>query len=90
MKIIFKHSSSCPVSMRAKHEMDRFLKNNPLEIEYEIVDVINNRKRSDEIVEIYSIRHESPQVIILDENGHVKWHASHYTITEEHIKQALS
>jgi bacillithiol system protein YtxJ len=70
--------------------MDRFLKNNLLELEYEIVDVNNNRKRSNEISEIYGIRHESPQIIIIDENDHVKWHASHYSITEEHIKQAIS
>lgn len=90
MKIIFKHSSRCPISIRAKHEMDNFLKHNSLDIEYEFVDVIDNRRRSDEVEKIYVIRHESPQVIILDDNNHVLWHVSHNDITEEHIKQAVS
>jgi bacillithiol system protein YtxJ len=70
--------------------MDSFLKNNRGELEFEFVDVIDNRKRSDEIEEIYSIRHESPQVIILDDSGGVIWNASHYDITETSIREALS
>jgi bacillithiol system protein YtxJ len=90
MKIIFKHSTRCPISRRAKNEMDAFLKNNPGELEYELVDVIDNRKRSNEIEEMYDIQHESPQIIILDDNGSVIWNASHYDITESSIKEALS
>ena len=90
MKIIFKHSTRCPISRRAKNEMDAFLKNNPGKQEYEFVDVIDNRKRSNEIEELYGIQHESPQIIILDDNGSVIWNASHYDITESSIKEALS
>ena len=70
--------------------MDKFMKHNALILEYEFVDVIDNRRRSDEIAKIYNICHESPQVIIVDDNNHVLWHASHDAITEEHIKQAIS
>lgn len=90
MKIIFKHSTRCPISRRAKDEMDAFLKNNEGELEYEFVDVIDNRQRSNEIEEIYGIRHESPQVIILDDSGSVTWKASHRDITENNIREALS
>lgn len=90
MKIIFKHSTRCPISRRAKDEMDAFLKNNEGELEYEFVDVIDNRQRSNEIEEIFGIRHESPQVILLDDSGNVIWNASHRDITENSIREALS
>jgi bacillithiol system protein YtxJ len=70
--------------------MDRFLRDQSRELEYEFVDVIENRSRSNEVAEIYGIRHESPQVIILDDAGDILWHASHYDITEQSIGQAIS
>lgn len=90
MKIIFKHSYNCPISRRAKIEMDRFLRDQSRQLEYEFVDVNENRSRSNEVAERYGIRHESPQVIILDDAGDVRWHASHYDITEESLGQAIS
>ena len=89
MKLIFKHSDRCPVSRRAKVEVDKFLENNTRELEYEFVDVINNRPRSMEIAEQFGIRHESPQFILLDDNGSVRGHASHGAVTAERIKEEL-
>ena len=89
MKIIFKHSYKCPVSLRAKQEMDGFLKNNTAEIEFEMIDVIGSRQRSNEMAEKYGIRHESPQVIIVDDNDKVLWTASHREIREEKIKPLI-
>lgn len=90
MKIIFKHSYNCPISRRAKIEMDRFLRDQNTELEYEFIDVSENRARSNEVADRYGIQHESPQVIILDDAGDVRWHASHYDITEYSISQAIS
>jgi bacillithiol system protein YtxJ len=70
--------------------MDTFLKNNKQELEYEFVDVINNRERSNEIAEQFGIQHESPQIIILDDNKKVIWNASHRAITEESINNVIS
>ncbi len=70
--------------------MDRFLRNQSRELEYEFVAVNEDRSRSNEVAERYGIRHESPQVIILDDAGDVLWHASHYEITEDSISQAIS
>lgn len=89
MKIIFKHSYNCPISRRAKIEMDRFMRDQGRELEYEFIDVNENRSRSNEVAEKYGIRHESPQVIILDDAGEVLWHASHYDITEDSVGQAI-
>lgn len=90
MKIIFKHSYKCPISRRAKREMDAFLNSYKQGLEYEFVDVIDNRERSDEIAEQYGIQHESPQIIILDDKKKVIWDASHRAITEKSINKAIS
>lgn len=89
MKIYFKHSSQCPVSSRAKMEMDNFLKSKPGDIEYEFIDVLDNRSRSKEIVEQLGVEHESPQVIITGDNGQVLWTASHRRVTENNLLEAL-
>ena len=89
MKIYFKHSSQCPVSARAKMEMDHFLKNKPQDIDYEFIDVLDNRARANEIAEQLNVEHESPQIIITDDNGQVLWTASHRRITEENVLEAL-
>jgi len=90
MKIIFKHSPLCPVSRRAKDEMERFLETNKQELEYEFIDVIANRERSKEVAEIHGVEHESPQVIVLDDRGEVIWDASHREITGPGIREAVS
>lgn len=69
--------------------MEAFLQSNTIPTDYEFVDVIDNRSRSDEIESEYGITHESPQIIILDNNNKVLWSASHRAITEKSIKEAL-
>jgi len=88
MKIFFKHSTQCPVSMRAKREMDSFLENKPQDIEFEFIDVISDRSRSDEIAEQFDVEHESPQVIVIG-NNKVLWTASHRRVTEESLNEAI-
>ena len=89
MRIIFKHSYRCSVSTRAKEQMDNFLNHYPKEVEFELIDVINNRDRSNEVAEEFGITHESPQIIVLDDNNNVIWNASHSQITERNIKYAV-
>lgn len=89
MKIYFKHSTLCPVSARAKREMDNYLKSKPDDIEFELIDVISNRRRSDEIAQKFDVEHESPQVIVVDENDNVIWTGSHRKVTEESLNQAI-
>lgn len=90
MKIIFKHSHLCPISRAAKREMDALLENNEQAFEFELVNVIENRQRSNEIEQKYGIPHESPQVIILDENDKVLWHESHRSIKANTIREVIN
>jgi bacillithiol system protein YtxJ len=89
MKIYFKHSTRCPVSARARREMDSYLKSKPQEIEFELIDVNSNRARSDEIAQQFDVEHESPQAIIIDDNNNVVWTGSHRRVTEENVSQAV-
>jgi bacillithiol system protein YtxJ len=93
VKIYFKHSTRCPISSIAKFEVDGFLKNNEssgeFTFDYEFIDVIANRQRSNELAEQLGIEHESPQLIITGDGGEVVWNGSHRAITEDRIKEAL-
>ena len=90
MKIYFKHSTQCPISARATMEMDSYLKSKPQDIEFELIDVISNRRRSDEIAQQFDVEHESPQVIVVDDNNNVIWTGSHRRVTEENLNQAIA
>ena len=47
-----------------------------------LVDVITDRPVSRRIEAVLGVRHESPQVLYLEE-GSVRWHASHGRITAD-------
>lgn len=63
--IIFKHSIRCPVSGMAKRglEQDQTLLPEQTVIYY--LDLINHRNVSNAIAEIWNVKHESPQILII-------------------------
>ena len=87
VSVIFKHSTRCPLSAAAYSEMRKFLESNP-QAPVWLVDVIEGREISMEIARITSVRHESPQVLLL-KDGRVVWHASHYGVTAEAVAREL-
>jgi len=89
MKLYYKHSPWCPISSGAKMEVDSFLKHNPHPIDFELIDVVSNRARADEIAEKFGIEHESPQIILTDDNDHVLWYTSHRRIRKDNIIKAI-
>jgi bacillithiol system protein YtxJ len=89
MKLYYKHSPWCPISAGTKMEVDSFLKHNSHPIDFELIDVLSNRARSDEIAEKFGIEHESPQIILTDDNDRVLWHASHRRIKKDRIIKAV-
>ena len=80
--VIFKHSTTCPVSAAAYSEMEQFAG------EVVLVEVQRARELSCEIEKQTGIRHESPQVLVL-ENGKVVWNASHFKVKAEAVAAAL-
>lgn len=87
--IIFKHSNSCPISRKAKQEVERYTEltkqNDPAV--YQVV-VQEARPLSNEIASRLQVVHESPQIIIM-QNNQACWNCSHSQITAENLQQAV-
>lgn len=86
--VFFKHSTTCPISQAAFHEFDAFA-NQHEDVPAYYLQVQEARPLSNFIAETYGVKHESPQVFII-QNGEVKWHTSHSQITEAAIEKHLS
>lgn len=86
-KLLFKHSTTCPISAKAYEEFQAYVRDN--DTPAAIVHVIEDRPLSNKIAEDFGIKHESPQIFLV-ENGDVRWNASHWKITQSAIKGAVS
>lgn len=63
--IIFKHSTRCSISTMAKSRLE---KQPDSRARYFLVDVIADRELSNHIAQYFDVRHESPQVFLLQLN----------------------
>jgi bacillithiol system protein YtxJ len=86
--LLFKHSTQCSRSAAVIEEFQAFTRRNPA-VPSGLIRVIENRDISDEVEELFGILHESPQAFLVVNEKPV-WHASHWKITEESIKAAIS
>lgn len=86
--VIFKHSTTCPVSARAWHEVQDFIQESSQEILVVMIKVIESRPVSNQVAEDLGVKHQSPQVLLIS-NRQVMWHASHQAVTQTNIKKAL-
>jgi bacillithiol system protein YtxJ len=87
--VVFKHSTTCPVSANAFQEFNQYLDGKPREdVEYVLVKVIESRPVSNQIAEDTSIKHESPQIMFIEKKEKV-WTASHWSVTKAHIAAVL-
>jgi bacillithiol system protein YtxJ len=80
--VIFKHSTTCPISAAAYRQMST------LKDAVALVVVQRAREVSREVAERTGIEHESPQAIIL-RNGKAVWNASHWSVTSDAVEEAL-
>lgn len=80
--ILFKHSSTCPISAAAYAEMSQ------VSNDISLVVVQGARDISREIEARTGIQHESPQAIIL-RNGRAVWNASHWSIRANAVEDAV-
>ncbi|MBE3554713.1 MAG: bacillithiol system redox-active protein YtxJ [Thermicanus sp.] len=86
-RILFKHSTRCPISARAYREMELLSEEHP-EVPMGLVKVIESRPISQEIEKRLGVMHQSPQVILLDGKGLVA-HVSHYEVKREKLSPLL-
>jgi bacillithiol system protein YtxJ len=83
--VLFKHSTTCPISARAHRQMSKLDRGAVGEVAMVVVQ--HARAVSDEIARRTGVRHESPQAFIL-RGGKVVWHASHFDITSDAVERA--
>jgi bacillithiol system protein YtxJ len=84
--LVFKHSSSCPVSGKAHGEMTELAEEEDVPV-YAVV-VQENRSVSDQIEEELDVRHETPQAILLDDHSPV-FDTSHFNVTADTLREEL-
>jgi bacillithiol system protein YtxJ len=85
--LLFKHSSTCPISARADQRLQGLTEADDPPV-YKLV-VQDHRDVSDAIEERFGIRHESPQAILLA-NGAPVFHASHGNVTADAVRSAAT
>jgi len=86
--VIFKHSTSCAISMMAKRKFESSWETES-KISVYYLDLIRYRNISNEIAIRYDVRHESPQVLAIV-NGKCIYHASHHEIDSTEIIKAIN
>lgn len=86
---LFKYSPTCPISAAAYDEWERFSSRATEDVALAQCDVISARPAARGICEQIGIRHESPQLLVL-QGGLCQATASHYAIDARWIVGALS
>ncbi|OIN66683.1 hypothetical protein BLD48_09160 [Exiguobacterium sp. KRL4] len=78
--VICKHSTTCPISSAGFSEYTKYADTTAIPTAYLLVQ--EARTLSNHIAEHYNVRHESPQVLFV-QDGRAVWTTSHYDITTD-------
>ncbi|MBC6991193.1 MULTISPECIES: bacillithiol system redox-active protein YtxJ [Hymenobacter] len=88
--MIFKHSTSCSISAAAKSKLERQWDEAGLqEAKIYYLDLLRYRPISAEIAQQFGVRHESPQLLLI-QDGECRYDASHMGIRLSDIKNQLA
>jgi len=82
VQAIFKHSTRCSISSIARHRLESDWQDKLPQIPIHYLDLIQYRELSNEIAKRFGVRHESPQLILV-QNGKVLFHNSHLAISSK-------
>lgn len=87
--LIFKYSSRCSISRMALDRLERSWDESDMQmVKPYFLDLITYRNVSNQIADVFDVEHESPQVLII-ENEKSIYDQSHMGIQYEAIKDAL-
>ena len=81
-QLIFKHSTRCSISLMAKDRLDRSMLSDNINCYY--LDLLAHRNISNKIADVFSVQHESPQVLLI-KNGNCTYDESHSAISPDEI-----
>jgi bacillithiol system protein YtxJ len=88
--LIFKHSTTCSISAAAKSKLERQWDDAGLtDAKIYYLDLLRFRPISSEIADKFSIRHESPQLLLI-QDGECRYSASHMGIRLSEVKSLVS
>jgi bacillithiol system protein YtxJ len=86
--VIYKHSNRCGTCFRALKEVRNFAGEHP-DVPVYLIDVNRDRPLSNQVSEHFSVRHESPQALVVSE-GRSVWDGSHLDVTAGALERALT
>jgi bacillithiol system protein YtxJ len=87
--IIFKHSTRCSISRAALNRLERNWTPDEMRgVTLYFLDLLSHRQLSDAIADLFSVPHESPQVLVI-RNGKSVYAPSHFDILYEKLKAAV-
>ena len=87
--LIFKHSTTCPVSARAHAAFLAASAGPDLDgVRLGLVRVIEERPLSQSIAMRFGVTHQSPQALVV-RGGRAVWNASHAALTRQAIRDAV-
>lgn len=83
-QVIFKHSTRCSISNMVLKRLER--EGIPDSLDFYFLDLIKNRIISNQVSEMFSVSHESPQVLLI-KNGECVYDESHYAISMDALTE---
>jgi bacillithiol system protein YtxJ len=86
--VLFKDSTSCGISARAKYELEKNWDFNVDELDFYYLDLLTYRPISNQIAADFGVTHQSPQIILL-KNGQAVYNTSHHRISVAALREAL-
>lgn len=81
-QVIFKHSTRCSISSVALQRLQKV--SQPSNIDFYFLDLLSYRSLSNKIAEVFSVPHESPQVLVV-KDGECVYVESHMGISMNEI-----
>jgi thioredoxin 1 len=87
LRLVYKHSSTCDLSLMAAMEVGRFVSARQ-DVPVHTLDVHADRAACQQVERDTGIRHESPQILLV-RGDEVLWHASHRRVTSAAISAAV-
>ena len=85
--LVLKHSTACPISGMARREVENYLEDHPEAVAVLLV-VQQQRALSDQIAARFNVRHETPQLLVI-EDGRAWYVRSHFNINREELERKL-
>lgn len=86
--LIYKHSTRCSISDITLYRLERPWKSDPLDLNPYFLDLVLNREVSNAVEHQFQVRHQSPQVLVIDQ-GECIFHSSHLSISHRALKKMI-